>query len=544
MKKLIFTTCIFLLLTTLTYSKDYPKNENIDVKKYIFELTLSDSTNTISGKATVTVQFRKAVSEFELDLVNKDASGSGMEVTNIMADGKTIKFLHQNDRLKIILPAPVNIASTISFTIIYSGVPRDGLIISKNKFGDRTFFGDNWPNRAHHWLPTVDHPSDKAAVDFIVTAPPKYEVISNGIKIEESNIGNRQKLTHWHEDTELSPKVMVIGAARFAIKQTGIIKNFEVTSWVYPQNREEGFEAYKFAPRILDFFDTHVGPYSYKKLANVQSTTRYGGMENASNIFYFENSVVTGEGAENNATKNESLVAHEIAHQWFGNSASETDWHHVWLSEGFATYLTHLYTEFTYGRDRMTKNLQEDRDKVIGFYQKTKLPIVFPSLPGDLLEILSPNSYQKGSWVLHMLRYEIGDEAFWSGLQSYYHSYRNSNASTENFKQAMEDASGKKLDTFFAQWLYRAGHPIVEWNWAFDVKTQNVTVTVNQVQPGEAFNTPLEIGIYGNDGLISQTEVVRLDKKSNKFSFKIGQKPFKIALDPNTNLLYEGKIKN
>jgi aminopeptidase N len=154
---------------------------------------------------------------------------------------------------------------------------------------------------------------------------------------------------------------MVIGAARFAVRQTGVVNGFEVTSWVYPQNREEGFDSYKYAPKILDFFHTHIGPYSYKKLANVQSKTRYGGMENASNIFYFENSVATGAEAAGNASKIEPLVAHEIAHQWFGNSASETDWHHVWLSEGFATYLTHLYFEFTYGRDRMTKDLRDDR---------------------------------------------------------------------------------------------------------------------------------------------------------------------------------------
>ncbi|WP_333821385.1 M1 family metallopeptidase [Ohtaekwangia sp.] len=542
MKKLIFT-CILLALSRYTYSYEYPKNENIDIKRYIFELTLNDSTDVIAGKATVTILFKKAVTDFELDLANKDASGSGMVVTNITAEGKPVKFLHQNDQVKITLPSPLNIASQLSFTITYSGIPRDGLIISKNKFGDRTFFGDNWPNRAHHWLPSIDHPSDKAAVDFIITAPPKYEVVGSGIKIEESYIGNRQKLTHWHEDTELATKVMTIGVARFAIKQTGIVKGFEVTSWVYPQNREEGFEAYKFAPRILDFYDAHIGPYAYKKLANVQSTTRYGGLENASNIFYFENSVVVGDGV-NNATKNESLVAHEIAHQWFGNSASETDWHHVWLSEGFATYLTHLYIEFMYGRDRMTQDLRADRTKVTEFYKKTKLPVVFSSLPDDLLQILSANSYEKGSWILHMLRSEIGDEAFWAGLQNYYRLYRNSNATTENFRQVMEDASGKKLDVFFTQWLYRAGHPMLEWSWNYDAKTQSVNVTVNQAQAGDAFQVSLEIGIYTGNGQSGEVERVWLDKKSNKFSFKTGQKPLKIELDPNTSLLYEGILKN
>jgi aminopeptidase N len=544
MKNLTSTLFIILLVAVNLYGKDYPKNENIDIRKYSFELTLHDSIDVIEGRATITIFFKKQVNDFELDLVNKDAKGAGMEVATVAIENNPVKFVHQNDRLKIILAAPSKPSATINVIVTYKGIPRDGLIISKNKYGDRTFFGDNWPNRAHHWLPTIDHPYDKAAVDFIVTAPPKYEVIGNGVKIEESYLGNRKKLTHWHEETELATKVMVIGAARFAIQQSGIIHGFEVTSWVYPQNREEGFDSYKYAPRILDFFHAHIGPYSYTKLANVQSKTRYGGMENASNIFYSENSVAIGPDAEGNANKIESLVAHEIAHQWFGNSASETDWHHVWLSEGFASYLTHLYMEFTYGRDRMTEELRDDRQRVIEFYQQTKLPVVFPTLPDDLLQILSINSYQKGSWVLHMLRAEIGDEAFWRGLRDYYRIYKNSNASTENFKQVMQEASGKSLDVFFTQWLYKPGHPVLEWSWAYDSKSQALEITVDQTQPGDAFNVPLEIGFYDANQTLLHVETVRLDKKSNKFTIKIGRKPAKIELDPNTNLLYMGRLKN
>src|SRR5204862_717351 len=191
---------------------------------------------------------------------------------------------------------------------------------------------------------------------------PQYEVIGNGIKIEESLLSAKQKLTHWHEAVDISTKVMVIGAARFAIQFVGEINNIPVESWVYPQNREEGFHDYAAAKKILDFFINHIGPYSYKKLANVQSKTKYGGMENASNIFYFENSV-------NGKADHESLLAHEIAHQWFGDSASETDWHHVWLSEGFATYFTNVYNEFTYGEDKRAADMAEDRKQVIAFYK-------------------------------------------------------------------------------------------------------------------------------------------------------------------------------
>src|SRR5258708_36659107 len=137
--------------------------------------------------AGITVLFKKAISEFELDLVNPNAAG-GMEVKQVLLYGKPVGFLHQRDRIRIKLPAVSEPGNYLRFEIDYSGIPRDGLIIGKNKFGDRTFFGDNWPDRAHHWLPSVDHPSDKATCEFLVIAPDQYQVIGNGRKIEESSL--------------------------------------------------------------------------------------------------------------------------------------------------------------------------------------------------------------------------------------------------------------------------------------------------------------------------------------------------------------------
>jgi len=159
------------------------------------------------------------------------------------------------------------------------------LIIGKNKYSDRGFFGDNWPDRAHHWLPVIDHPFDKSSVDFSISAPLHYSVVANGIKIEESYINEKRKLTRWHEEVPIPVKVMVVGIARFATEVVGKVDNIPVESWVYPQNKVEGFYDYAVALKVLDFFHTHIGPYSYKKLANVQSKTRWGGLENANTIF-------------------------------------------------------------------------------------------------------------------------------------------------------------------------------------------------------------------------------------------------------------------
>ncbi|HLZ15771.1 MAG TPA: M1 family aminopeptidase, partial [Cyclobacteriaceae bacterium] len=330
MKRLIALVLPVFFCALARATDPYPKNESIDITHYHFYLEVNDSTDVIYGEASVTVSFKKKLSFFELDLAAKNDSGKGMEVIQVTLNDTKLIYSHRKDKLKINLPGPAGENQALIFKIKYRGEPQDGLIIGKNKYGDRGFFGDNWPDRAHHWLPVVDHPFDKSSVDFSVSAPIHYAVIANGIKVEESFINEKRKLTRWHEEVPIPVKVMVVGIARFAMEQVGKVDDIPVESWVYPQNKSEGFNDYAVAMRVLDFFHTHIGPYSYKKLANVQSKTRWGGLENANTIFYSERSV-TGKG---NA---EPLIAHEVAHQWFGNSATEKDWHHVWLSEGFAT---------------------------------------------------------------------------------------------------------------------------------------------------------------------------------------------------------------
>ncbi len=530
MKKIFI---ILFFVSSLAKATDpYPKNEAIDVIKYIFQLEVNDSTDVIAGTASVFIHFKKAVADFELDLTNKDAAGKGMAIDDVLLNDKHISFTHKNNRIKITLPVLAKVDEELVFKIIYKGIPQDGLIIGKNKFGDRGFFGDNWPDRGHHWLPVVDHPSDKAAVDFIIIAPMHYSVIANGIKIEESPIDSKRTLTHWHEEVPIPVKVMVAGIARFAVQHAGKVNDISVESWVYPQNRLEGFYDYAIAVNVLDYFHNHIGEYSYKKLANVQSKTRWGGLENASAIFYSENSV-TGK------AERESLIAHEEAHQWFGNSATENDWHHVWLSEGFATYFANLYLENTYGHDRLVEEQKKDRAEVIQYNNKKSTPVIDTTIT-DINKVLNTNTYQKGGWVLHMLRHKVGDLAFWKGIRQYYATYRNSNAMTSDFKRIMEEASGEDLNLFFKQWLYRPGLPKISGNWRYEAKSKSVSLEIQQTQAG-LFQFPLEINLVGRDG-IKETKTIQVASKSQKITIPVDFEVQSVVLDPNTWLLFEGSL--
>jgi aminopeptidase N len=525
------TTSFLLILFLNNISR---ADEGADIIHYKFAISLSDSDDVIQGRAEITFKCQENVSSLTLNLTNVDANGKGMKMKQVLLQDQNISFTHENNLLVIGLP-PGNTDVTKTITIIYSGIPQDGLVISKNKFGDRTFFGDNWPNRAQHWLPVVDHPSDKATVEFVVTAPNHYSVVANGAKVEESLLDYNRKLTHWRESVPISTKVMVIGVARFAVRNAGTIKGVPVEHWVFPQNRLEGFYDYEPSKDVLDFFSNNIGPYPYEKLANVQSKTRFGGMENASNIFYFENSV-TGKAERGN------LIAHEVAHQWFGNSITEKDWHHVWLSEGFASYFTHLYNEFAFGDEKFRAGLNDMRTKVIQFSTKEMSPVVYTQLPVELTRILNANSYQKGGWFLHMLRRKIGDDKFWESIRRFYALYQNSNATTEDFQAVVAQVSGMNVGAFFNQWLRTGGHPKLTVRASYNKKTQSLELIVNQLQP-QAFEFPLELNIYKSSTTGPVTEVIQVSKKTERFFIKIDQKPVKIDLDPAVNLLFEGKIE-
>jgi len=512
-----------------------------DVQHYRFAIQINDSNDTLKGQAKIRIKFLKNVSAFQLDLVKQKAAGDtagnsgsthvrnnktvstagkGMLVSSVTEDGKNIAFTQETEKLNINAVAAAN--TEHAYTINYAGIPADGLIISKNKAGHRTFFGDNWPNRAHNWLPCADYPGDKAQVDFFVTAPDHYSVVSNGLKIEETALPFNFKLTHWKETAQLPTKVMVIGAADFAIDHPGDAGDVPIYTYVFPESKAAGFKSYAVAPEIVRYYQKAIGPFPYKKLANVQSKTIFGGMENAGSIFYFEESPTTKD--------IEDLMAHEIAHQYFGDAASEKNFGHVWLSEGFATYVTNLYLENKYGPDTMKKREAADRKVVFGFEKRRHTPVVDTLVKDNYMQLLNANSYQKGGWVLHMLRHKIGDHAFWTGIRNYYAKYNGGNAYTSGLQKIMEQASGKDLKQFFNQWLYTPGHPDLAISWKYNAAKGTVDLTITQKQDF-LFDVLLDLQIG------KQADTVHLKDKTTTAQFKVPAKPVDIKADPNVKLL-------
>jgi aminopeptidase N len=537
---------LFLIMAGInTYASDdpYPKNPKIDVINYAFDIQLSDDTDEITCKVTIDVNYLdKGVAFFRLDLINTSAAleHKGMTVSDVKSNGKAVSFTHKNDEILIQLPAKSTKNQQSQYVVSYKGIPATGLKIANNKYGDRTFFSDNWPNKGRNWLATVDHPSDKAMCEFRITAPSQYQVVSNGLKVEETDLKNGLRLTHWKQSVPIASWLYVVGVAKFAVQYVDTFKQKSIETWVYYQDKEAGF--FDFAEptkKVLEFYSSYIGPFSYEKLANIQSNSVSGGMEAASAILYSETSV---KGDRNERWRN--VVIHELAHQWFGNAITEYDWDDIWISEGFATYFTLLFIEHEYGRDEFVKGLIDSKRRVNSFHKKNPDYTIVHNNLKDMKDVTTSQTYQKGSWILHMLRGKIGTENFWKGIRSYYKKYKDLNVTTADFMREMEIVSGEDLSIFFEQWLYKSGTLKYNGEWKYEANKKSVKIKLNQVQnDGSIFKMPLEIAIYFTEEKKPQIRKLQVNKEKNIFFIDVKAKPEKITLDPNLWVLMDAKFK-
>jgi aminopeptidase N len=530
---------LLLLAATRIHADPYPVDARFDVEHYRFDLTLSDVTDRIVVDARIDVRFLDDTARrFHLDLVGRSTpqAETGMDVRSVSIGGSSAPYTHRNDRLSIDLPADTGTDDLLSIEVGYAGVAETGLIIGPNKHGDRSFFSDNWPNKARHWLATVDHIGDKATAEFRVTAPSRLQVVSNGLLVERTNLGSDATITHWRQSVPISPWLYVVAAAEFAMQQVDRFDGRDIQTWVYWQDREAGFHDFAVPTKdALAFYTGYVGPFEYEKLANIQSNSVGGGMEAASAILYGDDSV-TGERPR--SRRWQSVIVHEIAHQWFGNSVTEADWDHVWLSEGFATYFTFLYFEHADGEEAFARYLVEARERALAFSAEHPEYRVLHADLRDMGNVTTRQTYDKGAWILHMLRDRIGDDSWWRGVRGYYAKYRNGTATTADFQREMERACACELDTFFDFWLRSGSRVLLDGEWYHDAETGRVHVSLDR--DGETTASPpleVEAAIYYADRPLPDIVTIPLDAAGGTAVVDVHAKPVNILLDPRTRLL-------
>jgi aminopeptidase N len=480
------------------------------VVNYDMSISLMDTGSTISGTALLTVVRRMRADTLVLDLL--DLKVRRVYRLSGSAAPAALPFAQDSAHVKIRLTGVR--ADTMRIGVEYDGQVKDGLIIGKDSANRWMAFADNWPNRARHWIPSIDHPSDKSTVSWSITAPASRTVVANGTLLGDAVIsagptpGIPYKLTRWRESHPIPVYLFTVAAAplvRYDLPDAacgfartgGCVKQMVYTA---PEQAASMPGDFKYSPDILDFFSRLVAPFPYEKLAHLQSSTRFGGMENASAIFYADG------GFRRRGGTRAATIAHESAHQWFGDAVTEDEWSNLWLSEGFATYFEALWTRHAFGDSTFEHEMAGTRSQILRDSAVAQRPVI-DSTQTDLMKLLDANSYQKGGWTLHMLRTLVGDSAFFRGIRTYYAAHLDGNAMTDDLMTAMERSSGMKLGWFFDQWLRRPGFASLTTSWHYDAASRRVTLDVEQGSRYAPYRLTLSTDVTDAAGAVHRVRV-------------------------------------
>lgn len=455
---------------------------------------------------------------------------SSFRVVRVLTDGEGDRQMGRitfalNRGGGVYIPHHLKAGDTLHTSIRYHGVPPDGLIFKTDSSGRRTIFADNWPDRVHHWLPITDHPSDKVTVDFHIEVPPGMVVIANGVRLRVDTLPRGREVWHFRMAQPVPPYGIVFGAGHLATATLSDaaceVKCVPLAVVTYPEDSSWAVAGpFRRAADMLTFFSGYVGPFPYDRLSHVESSTIFGGMENPTAIFYDDKAYPSHR-------LSELTVAHETAHQWFGDAVTESDWHHLWLSEGFATYFAALWLRHADGDSTFRAEMLRDKQRI--FQSPASARPILDLGATDLMGLLNSNNYPKGAWVLHSLRGLIGDSAFHSGIREWFATFRDSIGLSSDFARVMAHASGQDLEWYFSQALTQPGYPKLDVSWRLDHK--KLLLTLRQIQPEEW-------GTFRLPGLVIQVDgkrfPVTVEGRGTSITLEgIQQKPAEILVDPD-----------
>jgi aminopeptidase N len=503
---------------------------------YNVSLTFNDQLSVItSARVEITVlSLKDSLSQIDLDF-------GEMAVDSVTINSQAASYERSRDLLSIKLPRAMRKDTTLIVAVAYHGTPKDGLVLTADKAGKPSAVGDNWPNRVHHWIPCFDHPAAKATVTFSITAPAHDTVVANGKLDRVENTSNTTRTWSYSESVPIPPYCMIIAVGDFAILHAAAPEVTPLAYYVPTTDRDFAIQGFAPANPSLKLFSQTVAPYPYEKLALIVGATRFGGMENSSAIV-FPSSLFAPRPQESLSSvfkirqRLVEVIAHEIAHQWFGDSVTESTWSDLWLSEGFAEYFAGLFIQRYEGEAAFQRYMTQEAENYFN-YEKVTLTPIHDTETEDLFKLLNANNYQKGAWVLHMLRSELGDDLFFRGIHTYYETHKNSTANTDDLRAAFEKASGRDLKDFFARWIYGVGHPRYELSWQWNADTKKVRLVLKQLQTEATFPNALPLEIMTSSG--KRRIVLKPTGKQTVGEVKLNEAPTTINIDPENTVLKE-----
>ncbi|PKN80514.1 MAG: glutamyl aminopeptidase [Candidatus Cloacimonetes bacterium HGW-Cloacimonetes-1] len=499
-----------------------------DVQKYDLTLSINDQTHVITGNVIATVIAETNLSSIQYNL-------NSLTVTQVMVDNQPVTFTHQNGLITI----PLNVTTGQTFTtqVFYNGIPtltpnsyQIGMIFSAN-----TVFTISDPDATRQWMPCYDYPWDKAIMDLHITMRSDWKVAANGIRTEIVNNGNGTSTTHWIGSNPMTTYLVCITAGPYVeINQTaGAVP---IQNFVMQNQYNNALIDFAPLPSILNYYSQIFGAYPFEKYGQAAvSMSTYGAMEHQT-MTTLGNYIITGNHAY------ELTIAHELAHQWFGDAVSFLTFKDVWLSESFATYAEQLWMD---KRDGWAAACSYVNSSFHQYYLNYENSYGVQTIYNPAYNnYFTPPSYEKGASVLHMLRYKIGDAAFFSLLQNWFQTYRDSNAITAEFQAMAEQISGQNLTQFFQQWIFAPGIPSVEYSLFTKSNPAQLKVYAKTTSPtATAFSIEFPLHVQTSVGADSLYCSASPTGVASTFDFLSLSSITSSSVDPNHWILLRGKTE-
>ncbi len=522
----------------------WPRSHDYDVRHYRIEVSFDWAKRSVAGETTVNLRpFKGDFKEIELD------AGEMTINTVKLGEGQPLKFRYEgNEKLFISLDKSYAAGSDIAVKINYSATPKKGLTFITPNENDPTRPYQIWSQGEtqdnHYWFPCYDYPNDKATSELIARVEDKFNVISNGSLVNVTpDAAKKTKTWHWKMDRPFSSYLVSIIVGEY-VELKDQYKNVPVISYVYRDQVEEGRVSFNKLPKMVALFSEKTGfEYPYPKYAQTMVRDFGGAMENITATTMTDTAVNDRRALLD--VSSDDIVAHELAHSWFGNTLTCRDWGELWLNESFATVMEAVWTEHDRGRDDYLYDIYADQETYFQAWTNgIRRPISTRRYPNPD-SVFDAYSYQRGGAVLNMLRFVLGDEMFWKALNHYLKKNQYRTVETQDLVIAIEEATGQNLQWFFDEWVYKMGHPEFEIASSYDEGAHTLRLTVKQTQAKddrrtwyespEFFTMPVDIAITTAAG--EKINRVWIDKAEKEFSFAVDSKPLIINFDRGNQII-------
>lgn len=516
-------------------SRQYADDREVVVTHLKVDVTPDYKAREISATTTVRCKvLGRAFQEVRFDAIN-------LRIKRLQSNAKVLTWRSTTDELVVTFAEPLGAGREFEVTVDYSASPAKGFYFRTPEMGykpgDDHLFTQGESIEARHWYPCLDTPNQMFTSEIICRIPKGMTSISNGRLVSQKEDPKTGLVAfHWSQEKPHANYLvtLVAGYLKSVETQHGEIP---LAFFTPPSEIAQAQSSFRDTRDIMDFFEKEIGvSYPWNKYYQVcVNDFVAGGMENTSATTLTDSTLFSEE--TENLHDSAGLVAHELAHQWFGDLVTCKDWSHLWLNEGFATYYEALYDGYKNGKDALLYQMHQRVKQLIAI-DNSGQPIVRRTfaVPEEMFDGLA---YTKGSWVLHMLRAELGEDLYRRCVKTLLERHRHGSVVTEDFRKVIEELSHRNFDRFFDQWLYHAQYPVLEVTYRWDELTKMAGISVRQTQEVNdkvmLFQVPLKVRFQVEGKAIDK--VAYITRKEEDFHFVLPGAPTIVRLDPEVNLL-------